>query len=182
MSAQVTKTLSYPVLTHILNSAGIIRYPEAQFDMVRLGIGLYGVGVGEEEQKKLENVSTLKTTISQINHLKKGETVGYNCRGLLVKDSVIATVAIGYADGYGRELGNGKGEIWVNGKPAPIVGDVCMDMCMIDITGIEAHEGDEVIIFDNIASLRQMAKAMNTIPYEVLTGLSGRVKRIYTHE
>ncbi|HXB10918.1 MAG TPA: alanine racemase C-terminal domain-containing protein, partial [Bacteroidia bacterium] len=119
---------------------------------------------------------------SQINHLKKGETVGYNCRGLLTKDSVIATVAIGYADGYGRELGNGKGQMWVNGKAAPIVGDVCMDMCMIDISGIEAHEGDEVIIFDNIAALRQMAKAMNTIPYEVLTGLSGRVKRIYTHE
>ena len=182
MSKKITGTLSYPVLAHILNSAGIIRYPEAQFDMVRLGIGLYGVGVGDEEQKKLENVSTLKTTISQINHLKKGETVGYNCRGLLEKDSVIATVAIGYTDGFGRELGNGKGQMWVNGKPAPVVGDVCMDMCMIDISGIDAHEGDEVIIFDNIAALRQMAKAMNTIPYEVLTGLSGRVKRIYTHE
>lgn len=181
-SEKLKNVLGYPILTHILNSAGITRYPEAQFDMVRLGIGLYGVGVGEEEQKKLENVSSLKTTISQIHQLKKGETVGYNCRGLLQKDSVIATVAIGYADGYGRELGNGKGQMWVNGKPAPVVGDVCMDMCMLDITGIEAKEGDEVIVFDNISALRQMAKAMNTIPYEVLTGLSGRVKRIYTQE
>lgn len=181
-SDRLKNVLGYPILTHILNSAGITRYPEAQFDMVRLGIGLYGVGVGEEEQKKLENVSSLKTTISQIHQLKKGETVGYNCRGLLEKDSLIATVAIGYADGYGRELGNGKGQMWVNGKPAPLVGDVCMDMCMLDITGIEAKEGDEVIVFDNISALRQMAKAMNTIPYEVLTGLSGRVKRIYTQE
>ncbi|MGP8216251.1 MAG: bifunctional UDP-N-acetylmuramoyl-tripeptide:D-alanyl-D-alanine ligase/alanine racemase [Bacteroidia bacterium] len=182
LSEKIGSTLGHPVLTHILNSAGIVRFPEAQFDMVRLGIGLYGVGASDEEQKKLENVSVLKTTISQINKLKKGETVGYNCRGILSRDSVIATVAIGYADGYGRELGNGKGQMRVNDKPAPVIGDVCMDMCMIDITGIEANEGDEVIIFDNIAALRQMAKAMNTIPYEVLTGLSGRVKRIYTHE
>ena len=182
MSDKIIKSLDYPVMRHILNSAGIVRFPEAQFDMVRLGIGLYGVGANDEEQKKLENVSALKTTISQINYLKKGETVGYNRRGVLEKDSVIATVAIGYADGYGRELGSGKGQMWVNGKPAPIVGDVCMDMCMIDITGIDTKEGDEVVIFDNIPALRQMAKAMNTIPYEVLTGLSGRVKRIYTHE
>ncbi|HTA82302.1 MAG TPA: bifunctional UDP-N-acetylmuramoyl-tripeptide:D-alanyl-D-alanine ligase/alanine racemase [Bacteroidia bacterium] len=182
MSNKVITGLGYHVMRHILNSAGIVRFPEAQFDMVRLGIGLYGVGASDEEQKKLENVSSLKTTISQINHLKKGETVGYNRRGILEKDSVIATVAIGYADGYGRELGGGKGQIWVNGKPAPIVGDVCMDMCMIDITGIEAKEGDEVIVFDSILALKQMAKNMGTIPYEVLTGLSGRVKRIYTHE
>jgi len=182
MSEKIISTLGYPVMRHILNSAGITRYPEAQFDMVRLGIGLYGVGASDEEQKKLENVSALKTTISQINKLKSGETVGYNRRGVLAKDSVIATVAIGYADGYGRELGGGKGQIWVNGKPAPVVGDVCMDMCMIDITGIEAKEGDEAIVFDNIQALRQMAKGMNTIPYEVLTSLSGRVKRIYTHE
>jgi alanine racemase len=182
MSNKVIAGIGYPVMRHILNSAGIIRFPEAQFDMVRLGIGLYGVGASDEEEKKLENVSSLKTTISQINHLKKGETVGYNRRGILEKDSVIATVAIGYADGYGRELGGGKGQIWVNGKAAPIVGDVCMDMCMIDITDIEAKEGDEVIVFDSIPALKQMAKNMGTIPYEVLTGLSGRVKRIYTHE
>src|SRR5581483_7326392 len=109
MSNKVITGIGYPVMRHILNSAGIVRFQEAQFDMVRLGIGLYGVGASDEEQKKLENVSSLKTTISQINHLKKGETVGYNRRGMLEKDSVIATVAIGYADGYRRELGNGKG-------------------------------------------------------------------------
>ncbi|HTB07818.1 MAG TPA: bifunctional UDP-N-acetylmuramoyl-tripeptide:D-alanyl-D-alanine ligase/alanine racemase [Bacteroidia bacterium] len=181
-SNKIIKKLNYPVMQHILNSAGIVRFPDAHFDMVRLGIGLYGVGAGTEEQKKLENVSTLKTTISQINKLKKGETVGYNRRGVLEHDAVIATVAIGYADGLGRELGNGKGKMWIKGKPVPIVGDVCMDMCMIDITGINVAEGDEVVIFDNIPSLIEMAKGMNTIPYEVLTGLSGRVKRIYVHE
>ena len=176
------KALPYPIMRHILNSAGIVRYPEAQFDMVRLGIGLYGVGAGEKEQQKLENVSSLKTTISQIRNLKKGETVGYNRRGVLQNDSVIATVAIGYADGFGRELGNGKGGMWVRGKYVPIIGDVCMDMCMIDITGINVEEGDEAIVFDNISGLLQMAKNMNTIPYEVLTSLSPRVKRIYVHE
>jgi alanine racemase len=182
MSDKIVNELHYPILCHILNSAGIVRFPEAQFDMVRLGIGLYGVAANDEEQKKLENVSTLKTTISQINLLKKGETVGYNRRGVLERDSVIATVAIGYADGYGRELGNGKGQMMVNGKMAPVIGDVCMDMCMIDITGIEAKEGDEVVIFNDIHSLLQMAKSTNTIPYEVLTSLSQRVKRIYIHE
>lgn len=182
MSNLITNALQYPVIRHILNSAGIVRYPEAQFDMVRLGIGLYGIGVNAAEQEKLENVSTLKTTISQINRLKKGETVGYNRRGVLEKDSVIATVAIGYADGYGRELGNGNGSMMVNGKVAYVTGDVCMDMCMIDITGIDAREGDEVIIFNNIPSLIRMAESMKTIPYEVLTSLSPRVKRVYLHE
>jgi len=182
MSDRIISGIGYPVMKHILNSAGIVRFPQAQFGMVRLGIGLYGVGVNDEEQKKLENVSTLKTTISQINTFKKGETVGYNRRGVLEKSSVIATVAIGYADGFGRELGSGKGHMLVNGKPAPVVGDVCMDMCMIDITGIDAKEGDEAIVFNTIPALREMAKGMGTIPYEVLTGLSGRVKRIYTHE
>lgn len=182
MSDKIIKAVPYPVISHILNSAGIVRYPEAQFDMVRLGIGLYGIGASAEEQEKLENVSTLKTTISQINYLKKGETVGYNRRGVLEKDSVIATTAIGYADGYGRELGNGNGKMIVNGKVAPVVGDVCMDMCMVDITDIKAKEGDEVIVFNSIPSLITMAENMGTIPYEVLTSLSQRVKRIYIHE
>ena len=182
MSEKIIIGIGYPVMRHILNSAGIARFPEAQFDMVRLGIGLYGVGANETEQKKLENVSSLKTTISQIHKLKSGETIGYNRRGVLKSDSVIATVAIGYADGYSRELGNSKGIMWVNGKPAPVMGSVCMDMCMLDITGINANEGDEVVIFDTIPALMKMAEGMNTIAYEVLTGLSGRVKRIYTHE
>jgi alanine racemase len=182
MSDRIINTVPYPVMRHILNSAGIVRYPEGQFDMVRLGIGLYGIGADAGEQKKMESVSTLKTTISQINFLKKGETVGYSRRGLLEKDSVIATVAIGYADGYGRELGNGRGKMLVNGKIAPVVGAVCMDMCMIDITGIKSSEGDEVIVFNDIPSLMEMADGMNTIPYEVLTSLSQRIKRVYMHE
>ena len=181
-SDKIMAALPYPVMRHILNSAGIARYPQAQFDMVRLGIGLYGVGNDAAEQRKLENAGILKSVISQVMHLKKGETVGYNQRGVLEKDSTIATVAIGYADGISREFGNGKGKMKVHGKLAPIVGDVCMDMCMLDITGIAAKEGDEVLIFDDAASLQQVAKDMNTIPYETLTSLSGRVKRVYIHE
>ncbi len=181
-SDKILAAMPYPVMRHILNSAGIARYPQAQFDMVRLGIGLYGVGNNATEQRKLENAGTLKSVISQIMYLKKGDTVGYNQRGVLQTDSTIATIAIGYADGIRREYGNGKGKMKVHGKLAPIVGDVCMDMLMIDITGIDAKEGDEVILFDDPTSLLQTAKDMNTIPYEVLTGLSGRVKRVYVHE
>ncbi len=181
-SDKMIAALPYPVMRHILNSAGIARYPEAQFDMVRLGIGLYGVGNNATEQRKLENAGILKSVISQVRQLKKGETVGYNQSGLLEKDSTIATIAIGYADGISREFGNGKGKVKVHGKQAPVVGDVCMDMLMIDITGIDTKEGDEVIIFDDNVSLLQVAKDMNTIPYETLTSLSGRVKRVYVHE
>ncbi len=181
-SDKIINALPYPVMRHILNSAGIARYPEAQFDMVRLGIGLYGVGNDDAEQRKLENASTLKSVISQIMLLKKGETVGYNQSGVLERDSTVATVAIGYADGISREFGNGKGKMKVHNKLAPVVGNVCMDMCMIDITGIDAREGDEVIIFDDSASLLQAANDMNTIPYETLTSLSGRVKRVYIQE
>jgi alanine racemase len=150
--------------------------------MVRLGIGLYGVGNNATEQRKLENVGILKSVISQIRHLKKGDTVGYNQHGIIEKNSTIATIAIGYADGISREFGNGKGKIKVHGKLAPVIGDVCMDMLMLDITGIDAKEGDEVLIFDDNTSLLQVAKDMNTIPYETLTSLSSRVKRVYIHE
>lgn len=181
-SNKLVAALPHPVMRHILNSAGIARYPEAQFDMVRLGIGLYGVGNDAAEQRKLENAGILKSVISQVRQLKKGETVGYNQSGLLEKDSTIATIAIGYADGISRAFGNGNGKVKVHGRQAPVIGDVCMDMLMIDISGIDAKEGDEVIIFDDNASLLQTAKGMNTIPYETLTSLSGRVKRIYVHE
>jgi Alr-MurF fusion protein len=181
-SDKIMNALHYPIMRHILNSAGIARYPQAHFDMVRLGIGLYGVGNSATEQLQLENAGILKSVISQVMHLKKGETIGYNRKGVLQKDSTIATVAIGYADGIGREFGNGKGKMKVRGKSAPAIGDICMDMCMLDITGIDANEGDEVIIFNDTASLLQVAKDMNTIPYEILTSLSGRVKRVYVYE
>jgi alanine racemase len=182
LSRQIMDTLNYPVLRHICNTGGISRFPEAHFDLVRLGIGLYGVGAGEEEQKHLLNVSSLKTTISQIKQLNAGDTVGYNRRGKIIKPTTIATVPIGYADGLNRKLGNGAGHLYVHGKPAPIVGSICMDMCMIDVTGLGAKEGDEVIVFDSFESLKKLADTLGTITYEILTSVSARVKRVYLQE
>ena len=182
LSAQLAEDLGYPVMRHICNTGGISRFPGAHFDMVRLGIGLYGVGATEEDQHHLLNVSSLKTTISQIKHLKEGDTVGYSRRGRISKPTTLATVPIGYADGLNRKLGNGAGVLYVHDKPAPVVGSVCMDMCMIDITGIPAREGDEVIVFDSFERLKALADTLGTITYEVLTSVSGRVKRVYTQE
>ncbi len=182
MNERIQSHIGYPVLRHILNSAGISRFPDAQFDMVRLGIGLYGIGVNPGEQAQLQNVSTLKTSISQIKHIPANETIGYSRKGLAVRDTVIATVPIGYADGLSRKLSNGRGKMMVKGKPAPIIGNVCMDMCMIDITDIHANENDEVIVFGEAYPIAEVAKDVGTIPYEVLTGVSRRVKRVYFQE
>jgi len=182
MSAMIREHIGYPVLRHILNSAGITRFPDAQFDMVRLGIGMYGIGVTPEEQAQLQHVSTLKTTISQIKQVPEGETIGYSRKGKADRALQIATVPIGYADGLSRRLSGGKGKMWVNGRPAPIVGNVCMDMCMIDVTGIAASEGDEVIVFSEQHPISELAKDLGTIPYEVLTNVGGRVKRVYYQE
>ena len=182
MSAQIMAEFNYPILCHALNSAGITRFNEFQFDMVRLGIGLYGFAPSSHEQHHLQNVATLRTTISQIKNVQAGETIGYNRRAKLERDTQIATVAIGYADGINRKLGNGVGKMLVNGKPAPTVGNVCMDMCMLDITDIAAKEGDEVIVFGPGLSANELAKSLDTIPYEILTGISQRVKRIYFQE
>ena len=173
---------SYPILKHILNSAGISRFPDAQFDMVRLGIGMYGIGVNQAEQVQLQNVSTLKTNISQIKNILANDTIGYSRKGVALTDMQIATVPIGYADGLSRKLGNGNGKMILKGKPAPIIGNVCMDMCMIDITNIHANENDEVIIFGDNYSIREVAKNADTIPYEILTNVSRRVKRVYFQE
>ena len=182
LSAQIMKTLTYPTLRHICNSGGISRFPEAHFDMVRLGIGLYGVGVNNEEQKHLLNVSSLKTTISQIRKVEAGETVGYSRKGKITKPTTIAVVPIGYADGLNRKLSNGTGQLYVKNKPAPIVGNVCMDMCMIDITNIDVNEGDEVIVFNSAENLHHLANTLDTISYEILTSVSARVKRVYLQE
>jgi len=147
--------------------------------MVRLGIGLYGIEVNDFHQDKLESISSLKTTISQIKELKKGETVGYGRVGKVEKDSVIAILAIGYADGFPRAFSNGVGKVNVNGQLAPVIGNICMDMTMVDITGMDAQEGDEVIIFGRIPSINDLARSINTIPYEILTNISERVKRIF---
>jgi alanine racemase len=182
MSAQVQEHFTYSILKHILNSAGILRFPEAQMDMVRLGIGLHGVAATSNEQRQLQMVATLKTTISQVKQVKAGETIGYSRKGIAKHDMTIATVGIGYADGFNRHLSNGVGKMMVMGQFAPVVGSVCMDMTMIDITGIQAKEGTEVIVFGSDYSILEIAKQLDTIPYEVLTGISARVKRVYFHE
>ncbi|MBF0576477.1 bifunctional UDP-N-acetylmuramoyl-tripeptide:D-alanyl-D-alanine ligase/alanine racemase [Dysgonomonas sp. GY617] len=172
--------LDYTIWRHILNSAGIERFPEEQMDMVRLGISLYGISASGLDG--LRNVCTLKTTILQIKHLKKGETVGYGRRGDLDHDASIATIRIGYADGLSRQFGNRNGHVLVNGHLVPIIGNICMDLSMIEITGLDIKEGDEVILFGDELSVIDQAKKINTIPYEVLTSVSSRVRRIYFRE
>ena len=182
MSSYLIRSLGYPVLRHILNSSGITRFPEAQFDMVRLGIGLYGVDPSARFQTQLENVGSLKTIISQLRKIKAGESVGYSRKGQVKEDATIAVVAIGYADGLDRGLSNGNGHMLVNGKPAPIVGNICMDMTMLDVSHIVCKEGDEVLVFGKDLPITELAKNIDTIPYEILTGISQRVRRVYFQE
>lgn len=170
----------HKILRHICNSAGIERFPEYHHDMVRLGLGLYGISpVGD---RLLHPISTLKSTILQIHDVPESETVGYSRRGQLVRPSRIASLPIGYADGLNRRLGNGVGYCLVNGHPASYVGNICMDVCMIDVTDIPCHEGDSVEIFGPHLPVTQLAQWLGTIPYEVLTGISTRVRRIYIVE
>ncbi|MDN3669229.1 bifunctional UDP-N-acetylmuramoyl-tripeptide:D-alanyl-D-alanine ligase/alanine racemase [Echinicola jeungdonensis] len=179
MGDKIKSYLGYQPLMHALNSAGIIRYPDYQFDMVRLGIGLYGVEVNGLFEKALDPISCLKTTVSQIKKLKKGETVGYGRKGVMPEDGQIATIAIGYADGYDRRFSNGKGYVLIHGQKAPVIGNVCMDMTMVNATGIDVREGDEVIVYGQDISLKTLAQSIGTIPYELLTNISSRVKRVY---
>ncbi len=159
-----------------------MRFPEFQFDMVRLGIGLHGIAATQHEQKQLQFVATLKTTISQIKTVKAHQTIGYSRKGVVSRDTLVATVAIGYADGLNRKLGYGTGSMLINNKKCPTLGSVCMDMTMLDITDAAAKEGDEVIVFGPGYSIIEMAKDLGTIPYEILTMVSQRVKRVYFHE
>jgi alanine racemase len=180
---QLRRRLNYSFDKHIDNTSGISRHPEFQLDMVRLGIGLYGIDANKRMQKSLKNVSTLSTTISQIKKIKAGETVGYGRKAKVVKDSLIAIVRIGYADGYSRRLGNGKGKMLVRNRLVPTIGNICMDMTMLDISGTkDVKEGDEVIVFGESLSLQSVAQWAETIPYEIMTGISQRVKRIYFEE
>jgi alanine racemase len=180
IAKEIEENCHYPVIKHILNSAGIERFPEEQMNMVRLGISLYGISASGLEG--LRNVCTLKTTILQIKHIKAGETVGYGRKGHLDKDATTATIRIGYADGISRRFGNGIGSVLVNGHMVPVLGNICMDLTMIDVTGIEVKEGDPVVIFGENPSLIDLAKKMDTIPYEILTSISNRVKHIYYKE
>jgi alanine racemase len=174
--------LGYTFLKHISNTSAITKWPKAQFEMVRLGIGLYGIEGVVEEQHRLSNVATLKTTISQIKHLKKGDTIGYGRSGVMQKDGKIATVKIGYADGFPRILGNGKGEMLINNQKVKTIGNICMDMTMLDVSDIAVNTGDDVVVFGEDLSVYEMAKNMDTIPYEVITNISQRVKRVYYYE
>ena len=164
------------------NSAGIEHFPERQMDMCRLGIGLYGVEPYSSVKSQLKTVSTLKTTILQMHHVKAGESVGYSRRTVLERDSVIAAIPIGYADGLNRRLGNRHGYCLVNGQKADYVGNICMDVAMIDVTDIACNEGDQVEIFGQNLPVTELSATLETIPYEVLTGVSNRVKRVYFQE
>ncbi len=169
-------------LAHVLNTSGVSRWPNAQFNMVRLGIGLYGFDQALLSKKILQTVAVLKTSVTQIKNIKPGETVGYNRVGTLPNGGTIATVKIGYADGYSRKFGNGIGKMLINGKLAPTIGSICMDMCMLDVSGLTVKEGDEVIVFNEQHSIIDLANQIDTIPYEILTNISQRVKRVYYYE
>lgn len=183
MTAAVTAVLPYGPLRHLCNSPGLARFPEARFDMVRLGKGLYGTAVLAEDQQQLRTVGTLKTIISQLKTVPATETVGYGRQGLLSRSTRIATIAIGYADGYDRKFSRGVGKVLIHGQLCPVVGNVCMDMTMVDVTELpHCEEGDEVIVFGDSPSIRELAAWSGTIPYEILTNVGERVRRVFYRE
>ena len=182
MSSKLITELKINPIRHILNTSGISNFPQAQYDMVRLGIGIYGISNDENEQKYLENVGTLKSVISQIRIINKGESVGYGRRFVAERETKIATIPIGYADGISRSWGNGLGYVIINSKEAKIIGSICMDMLMVDVSDIECKEGNSVIIFGDNPTVTFVAKQLNTIPYEILTSISQRVKRVFFRE
>jgi Alr-MurF fusion protein len=181
--ALINKHIAYDYYKHLCNTSGIVRHKHLHYNMVRLGVGLYGVDYSGALSKKIKHVGRLKTSIAQIKNLDKGQTVGYSRKGKLTRPSRIATVCIGYADGVSRAMSNGKGQMYLQGKLAPIIGNVCMDMCMLDITDIpKAKEGDEVIVFGPELPIVEVAKMTNTIAYEIMTDISTRVKRVFYEE
>ena len=182
MSSLIMTKLKTKPIRHILNTSGISNFPKAQYDMVRLGIGLYGISNDPEEQPNLENVGTLKSIISQIRTIDAGESVGYGRRFMATKTTKVATIPIGYADGISRHWGNGIGYVIIHNQKASIIGSICMDMLMLDVTDISCFEGDPVIIFGTSPTIIEMAEKLQTIPYEILTSISQRVKRIFYRE
>jgi alanine racemase len=181
ISTQLIATLKNTPFLHMLNTSGIINYAnEAQFDMVRLGIGLYGFGNETYQTNQLKNVFTLSSVISQIHTIEKGESVGYN-RAFIAQNTIkSATIPIGHADGISRQFGNGKGYVYINNQKAPILGNVCMDIIMVNVTDIDCKAGDEVFIYKNQQHMEDLAKRINSIPYELLTAISRRIKRVFT--
>ncbi|RKQ50436.1 alanine racemase [Roseivirga pacifica] len=178
-SAELSAHLDHEPMKHVLNSAGIVHYPEHQYNMVRLGIGLHGLEADGIRKGSLRLPAQLKTLVSQIRTVKQGETIGYGRKGKAEKEMRIATIAIGYADGYLRIFGNGNAYVSINGQQARTIGNVCMDMTMVDVTGLNVTEGDEVIVFGEQPTINDLAKWANTIPYEILTNVSTRVQRIF---
>jgi alanine racemase len=182
-AAELEQQLGYSFIKHIANSAAVTRHPQLQLDMVRLGIGLYGVDSGGGTALHLQTVASLKSTVAQLKQLHPGDSVSYNRRGRVQQESLIATIRMGYADGYPRRLGNGVGKVWIGGQLLPVIGTVCMDMFMVDVTALPSvKEGDEVIIFGKELPVQQLAEWAGTIPYEIMTGISQRVKRVYFEE
>lgn len=177
ISKTISNAFKHDIIFHLTNTSGIINYPEAHFDMVRLGIGMYGFGNDSYETSKLKNVSSLKTIISQIHILEKGESLGYNMGYIAKERTKTATLPIGHADGISRELGNKKGSVLINGHVCSILGNVCMDMLMVDITDLECKERDQVIIFNSQKMVQEIAAKSKTISYEIITGISQRIKR-----
>lgn len=178
ISENLIKELGYTPLLHTLNTSGILNYPEAQFDMVRTGIGLYGFGNDADENKRLKPIATLKTVISQIHKIEPGEAVGYNMAYTAKGHEKAATLPIGHADGISRAYRNGRGWVNIHGQKAPIIGNVCMDMIMVNISNIDCKEGDEVIIFGEDPTAEELSSSINSIPYELLTAVSQRIKRV----
>lgn len=180
---KIEKAIGYKVIKHISNTSGILRWPNAQYDMVRLGIGLYGVdGAMKKDENHLQPIACLKTSVSQVKKIKRGESISYNRSGSLMQDGKIATVRIGYADGYLRAFGNGVGKMLIKGTLVPTVGNITMDMCMLDVSKVDVLEGDEVIVFNDQLRIEDLAAQIDTIPYEILTNISQRVKRVYYYE
>ena len=177
VSKELKNQLDYTPFLHLCNTSGLLNYPEAHFDMVRSGIGLYGFGNNSEIDKHLKPISTLKTCISQIHSLKKGDSLGYNRAFIAKKNTKTATLPIGHADGINRAFGNQKGFVFVNKQKAYIIGNVCMDMIMIDVTDINCQEGDEVVVFDATHNATDLAENVNSISYELITSVSQRIKR-----
>jgi len=177
---QIKDATGYPFIRHILNSSGIVRFPQYQFEMVRPGIGIYGAG--HFDGLSLRTVGRFKTRISQVKRIIAGEPVGYGCADVSDKERIIAILPVGYADGLNRKLGNRNGRLFIKGKMVPVIGNICMDMCMADITGLHATAGDEAEIFGENITIDEIAEKCQTIPYEILTSIPGRVKRVFYRE
>ena len=179
----ISRKLNIKPDKHVLNTTGILRFPQYQYDMVRLGMGLYGIDPTKERQSELKEVQSFKAKVSQIKHLTPGDTVGYSRRGKIKSVKSIAIVNVGYADGLLRKAGNGRFKVWINGKLAPTIGNICMDMCMIDISKVAyVSVNDEVIIFGEQNPVTNLCKTLDTIAYEVYTSISERIKRVYSQE